>query len=72
MVFAQMRPGLKLIEAGSTLRMVHELGGRLTVGSPTTPAGLKRALDEKRQQKNLGGIRQAQGQVSADQDADAV
>jgi len=33
MVFAQMRPGLKLVEAGPALRMVRELGGRLTVGS---------------------------------------
>jgi Zn-dependent protease with chaperone function len=33
LVFAQIRPGLKLVEAGPALRMVRELGGRLTVGS---------------------------------------
>jgi Zn-dependent protease with chaperone function len=33
LVFAQMQPGLKLIEQGPALRMLRELGGRLTQGS---------------------------------------
>ncbi len=33
LIFAQMRPGLELVEDGPALRMLRELGGRLTVGS---------------------------------------
>ncbi len=33
MLFARIEPGLKLIEGGPALRMVRELGGRLTQGS---------------------------------------
>lgn len=33
LIFSQMQPGLKLVEHGPAVRMLRELGGRLTVGS---------------------------------------